>query len=81
LVSWQEPQGGYLIWLKLKIVPEQPLDDHFESFGVRVSLGKNYFYTKNDELYLRLSISALDQDHIEEGIKKLGMAIDNLAEK
>lgn len=78
LADWLEPSGGYLIWLKLKIIKKYPPNEYFESFGVVVSMGRRYFYSSNDGIYIRLSISALDELEIEEGIKRLGRAVDKL---
>lgn len=77
---WTEPAGGYLIWLKLsntKIKPPE-INKLFLKHGVLVSPGEHYFLKKSSDIYFRISISTLNENEIDEGIKRLGEAISNL---
>jgi len=76
-VRWQEPSGGYLIWIHLpNLDPEKShLEEIFHQHGVLVSWGKKYFPHYQPQPYFRISISMLDEDEIEEGIKRLGDVI------
>jgi len=78
LAEWIEPIGGYFIWLKLKEKPSLCLDKVFNMYGIKVSLGNNYFFSVTSDTYLRLSISALSEEEMVEGIKRLGNAISSI---
>lgn len=75
-VSWQEPSGGYLIWIKLRKTgkPEE-ISRIFKEMGVRVSMGNSYFFNDNESVCFRLSISEPKENDISEGIQRLGKAI------
>jgi len=76
-VSWNEPAGGYLIWIKIKNIPkeEAELTKIFEENGVLVSPGRYYFPHPAKDICFRLSIARLDEQEISEGIKRMGRAI------
>jgi 2-aminoadipate transaminase len=77
---WTEPTGGYLIWLKLANVKIKTTEINklFLKHGILVSPGEYYFLKKSSDVYFRISISTLNENEIEEGIKRLGEAITNL---
>jgi GntR family transcriptional regulator/MocR family aminotransferase len=77
---WTEPAGGYLIWLKLLNVKikHTEINKIFLKHGVLVSPGEYFFLKKSSDIYFRISISTLNEDEIEEGIKRLGDAISKL---
>jgi DNA-binding transcriptional MocR family regulator len=79
-ISWNEPNGGYLIWFKLKDTDDEEsrLLKKFVDHGVFISPGRYYFSRTNPGNFFRLSISTLDEGEIEEGIKRLGEAISEL---
>jgi DNA-binding transcriptional MocR family regulator len=79
-ISWHEPSGGYLIWLQFKNLKfsEQKLVDWFEKNGILVSPGRYYYHRPEHETTIRLSISTLNEAEIEEGIKRLGNAINQI---
>ena len=78
--QWTEPNGGYLIWLKLKPVSSPSLDwkNLFASHGVEITPGKYFFYSENPGTYLRLSISTLNEEEIAEGVQRLSKALDHV---
>jgi DNA-binding transcriptional MocR family regulator len=84
-VSWTEPAGGYLIWLKLQNpgMTEEAVKEVFLRSGVSTMPG-TYFYpdsllpslSQNPSVHhFRLSISTLDEQEIHEGILRLAKAI------
>jgi DNA-binding transcriptional MocR family regulator len=77
-ISWMMPDGGFLIWLKLLTNPVTDIEDYFKKFGVRISDGNNFFNNIPANNYIRISISQRNEQEIEEGILRLGKAIDNL---
>lgn len=79
-VGWNEPSGGYLIWLELcgLQVSEDALHAELHKQGVAASMGSQYFPEPPKGLYLRLSISRLNEEEIVEGIGRLGRALQKL---
>ena len=76
---WQAPSGGYLIWMRLgKRIPPEVLLDECLRQGVLVSPGHYYFTHPPEGTYLRLSIATLDEGEIEEGITRLGQAVNRV---
>lgn len=76
--SWQEPNGGYLIWVKFNKNKSINIDDILKEHGTKASLGNNNFFSGTEDTYIRLSISSLRGDEIEEGIRRLGGAIKDI---
>ncbi len=75
--EWEEPNGGYLIWLNLK-APDKGKPDWeraFEEAGVQASPGNYYSPSGDRPSWIRLSISLLDEDEIEEGVRRLASAL------
>ena len=79
-VSWHEPLGGYLIWIKLGglKITEDELHRIFVKHKVRVSPGSMYFIEKPQDHYFRLSISKLNEEEIWEGIRRLKSALETI---
>ncbi len=73
--TWEEPLGGFLIWIKLNVDPSVNIDEHFAKFGVKVIDGKHFFIDSPKEKYIRLSIAKCNEIEVEEGIKRLGEAL------
>lgn len=77
--QWKEPNGGYLVWLKLAPVPKT--GDRFDwnrllaSFGVKAAHGRSFFCGNTTGTYLRLSISTLNEEETVEGIQRLADAL------
>lgn len=74
--DWNEPAGGYLIWLAMKPGPPPGLDWQagLASHGVLASPGCLFFPSTSPASHLRLSISTLDEDEIEAGVERLARA-------
>jgi DNA-binding transcriptional MocR family regulator len=82
-VSWREPSGGYLIWLRLSglQVSEDELHAELRKLGVAASKGSQYFPRPPKDHYIRLSISKLDEKEIVEGVRRVGKALRRLYRK
>jgi GntR family transcriptional regulator/MocR family aminotransferase len=80
-VCLDPPQGGMFIWLQLpeKLSSERLLSLAWEE-GVTFAPGNGFFPDALDgKNWLRLNFVAQEQDKIEEGIKRLGTAIQRLS--
>lgn len=77
---WEEPKGGYLIWLELKAAGSRKPDwaGLFKAAGVRVSPGNLFSPSHAHPAWVRLSISLLDEAQIEEGVRRLAAALAKL---
>lgn len=78
--SWQEPSGGYLVWLKLAKLPvkRSDLPQLLAKNGVRVAFGDSFFLSKTADIHLRLSISQLNESEISAGVRALAKALSEL---
>lgn len=78
--GWTKPAGGYLLWIKM---PFKLTDDEFQKYfsrqGIGVSPGMHYFYNCNESEFFRISISAMDEKEIREGLCRLAGILKNLA--
>lgn len=75
--EWEEPKGGYLIWLKLKAA-NRSREDWLAAFcaeRVLVSPGNLYSPSRSHATWVRLSISLLDEAEIQEGVRRLARAL------
>lgn len=72
-ISFNSPQGGYLLWLKFKKLKktESEIFDIFKKAGVLLSPGRFYFAGKNKDICFRISISATNEEEILKGIKRM----------
>ena len=79
-VSWIEPIGGYLIWLKITglNITESKLHTIFVKHRVLTSPGSLYFSKKPESHFIRISISELNEEDIIEGIKRLKSAFSEI---
>ena len=75
--EWEEPCGGYLIWLKLKrwVNETEDWQSRLAAHGVLALPGNRFFLGDPGASYLRLSISTLNEKEIAEGIRRLGAAL------
>jgi DNA-binding transcriptional MocR family regulator len=79
MVEWEEPSGGYMIWMKLLCPKMENIEKHLANYGVMVHNGR-YFFVKDQPFdYIRICISQSDEHEIEEGIKRIGTAIKALS--
>jgi len=78
-VEWPRPRGGYLVWLKVPAAfTDEGLHERLLPHGVAVCHGSHFFSAGGASPYFRLSISALNEVEIREGIARLGKALREL---
>lgn len=80
-VTWEEPTGGYLIWVRL---PDcKNWEERFKDAPIEVMMGDCFYYspTKQDGTHVRLSIAALNGDEIESHVCQLAQVIRQYEQK
>lgn len=76
-VSWTEPEGGYAFWVTLpRHLSSEILLAEGARAGVLFSPGSQFFTDGEGQQFLRLSISRVPADRIEEGVQRLGKLIE-----
>jgi DNA-binding transcriptional MocR family regulator len=82
-IVWQEPNGGFTIWIELKKIKKsyEEIDTILKSFRIRVALGQDFYVEPVREIYLRLAIASLDDVEIVNGLKQLEKAISKIYSK
>ncbi len=73
--SWVTPRGGFLVWLRLPEGDRDALAACLAREGVRASAGGSFYADGSGGHALRLSISALDEEEIARGVRRLGRAL------
>jgi 2-aminoadipate transaminase len=81
-VSWKRPQGGFSFWINLPQWQDSgELLKTAVRFGVEFSQG-NYFYVgRRNSNNFRLAFSTLTQPQLRQGIKRLGLALQQALEE
>ncbi len=76
--AWAEPNGGYLVWLRLAPVPglQPSWTARCAARGIRVTPGAPSFPKPGPDTYLRLSIASLAEAELEEGIRRLAEVLE-----
>jgi GntR family transcriptional regulator/MocR family aminotransferase len=77
-IEWSEPNGGYMLWLKLLTKPLRNIENHFYDFGVVIHNGQYFFVSHQANNYIRICIAQTNEGEIEDGIKRIGEAINAL---
>jgi DNA-binding transcriptional MocR family regulator len=81
-VTWTRPAGGYTIWIRLGVrVDDALLRGAMTAFGVSASLGRFFFSSGKRDGHLRVSISALNEAEIVEGIERLARLLRAVTKK
>ncbi|HXT72148.1 MAG TPA: PLP-dependent aminotransferase family protein [Vicinamibacterales bacterium] len=79
-VRWTAPRGGFFLWAALTGgFTSQDVMPHAQGRGVIFVNGSAFFVDGSGGEYMRLSFSAPSPARIEEGIARLGAAIDAAA--
>jgi len=81
LAEWDEPLGGFLIWLRIKApVPDDP-EAWFLKYGVRIADGRIFYFSPlpDGPVPIRISISKCNAEEIVTGIRRMGDAIADLS--
>jgi len=79
-LTWDEPLGGYLVWLKVNRLLPLDAEDYFARFGVMVSSGGRFFLHPPPETFLRICISGTNGEEIREGVRRLAEGLKALSE-
>ncbi len=78
--TWTQPEGGFFLWLKLAgNVDAEKLVEAMSAEGVQARPGTAFFPDPEPQSYLRLCFSTAPPDAIDEGIKRLGRALEHCA--
>ena len=81
-VKWTQPTGGFTLWLQLMDAKcrEQEWLERFRRAGVKLAPGSGHFPGEADGIFFRLSIAERNEDEIREGIRRLGVALQEATE-
>jgi len=77
-IEWTEPNGGYMLWIKLLTKPMKNIEKHFSDHGVVIHNGQYFFVNEPTDNYIRICIAQTNETEIEEGIRKIGEAVNVL---
>jgi 2-aminoadipate transaminase len=71
--SWTNPQGGLFVWVKApECIDTTAMFREAISAKVAYVVGIAFYPHRNDNCHMRLNFSAVDPDHITEGVHRLG---------
>jgi 2-aminoadipate transaminase len=71
--SWTNPQGGLFVWAKApECIDTNAMFREAIEAKVAYVVGIAFYPNRNDNCHMRLNFSAVDPDHITEGIHRLG---------
>ncbi|MGE5652768.1 MAG: PLP-dependent aminotransferase family protein [Bacillota bacterium] len=74
--EWEDPTGGYLIWLRLRAaLTPVDWDNLLTRHGIKAVLGDRFFLCPQPSTYLRLSIASLNEDEIIAGVSRLAASL------
>ena len=79
-LTWPAPRGGFFLWAKLEPpVRSDALFAHARSRGVIYVRGSAFFVDGTGDEYMRLSFSAPPPERIQEGVRRLALAVQDAA--
>ena len=71
--SWTDPQGGLFVWAKVPdTIDTAAMLREAISAKVAYVVGIAFYPHRNDNCHMRLNFSAVDPEHITEGVHRLG---------
>ncbi len=76
-VTWTEPTGGFFTWLRVPGVDTTELALRAREQNVAFVPGASFFAERVEQEYLRLSFSRISEPDIDEGIRRLALAIQS----
>jgi 2-aminoadipate transaminase len=74
-VTWTEPTGGFFTWLHVPGVDTTELALRARERDVAFVPGASFFAERVEREYLRLSFSRISEPDIDEGLRRLALAI------
>lgn len=75
--SWTKPEGGFAFWLTLPSgMSSETVARDASREGVLVTPGHHFFADANGDRFLRLSISRVPVERIEDGVERLGAVLE-----
>lgn len=77
LATWSKPEGGFYIWLKLADdIDGTRVPAALTGEGVIAFPGANFFPDRSGTQYVRLCFSTAALEEIDEGVRRLGRALE-----
>jgi 2-aminoadipate transaminase len=71
--SWTDPQGGLFVWVKVpETIDTGAMFREAISAKVAYVVGIAFYPHRDDNCHMRLNFSAVDPEHITEGVHRLG---------
>jgi DNA-binding transcriptional MocR family regulator len=81
-VSWNEPKGGYFLWLTLaENIDPKALAEVSREIGVQFVGGAGFHRGDGGTQNVRLAFSYTDEGEIPEGIMRFGRALEEATRK
>ena len=75
-VTWPAPRGGFFLWAALPpLVDAEAMIARAVEHGVVYVAGQAFFVNGSGRHFIRLSFSAPTPDRIEEGVRRLAIAV------
>ncbi len=77
-VGWREPEGGFFLWMETPVL-DLALVEAMANQGVEAVPGSQCFPDGRPTKCLRIAYSSVPLDQIEEGMRRIGLALETLA--
>ncbi len=82
LLRWRTPEGGYYLWCALEGgLRARDLQDEAARLGVAFVPGDAFYVGTGGEGHIRLNFTGTDAASLEEGARRLGLALDRLSRR
>ncbi len=82
LLRWQKPDGGYYLWCALEGgLQARDLQEEAARLGVAFVPGDAFYLGAGGESHLRLNFTGPGADSLQEGARRLGLALERLARR
>lgn len=82
LIHWRTPEGGYYLWCALEGgLRARDLQEEAARLGVAFVPGDAFYPGVGGEDHVRLNFSGPDSASLQEGARRLGVALDRLARR
>ncbi len=82
LLHWQTPEGGYYLWCALEGgLQARDVQEEAARLGVAFVPGDAFYPSAGGAAHLRLNFTGPDAASLEEGARRLGVALERLARR